>query len=196
MRITTLSRSGTALSALLLTLSLAACGGGGDSGATTTDGGTTTGTTGGGSTSASTGCDSTDLSAAMIAAVNARRASAASCGSSGSFAAAGTVAWSTRLASAALGHATDIAAQGVLSHTGSNGSTLVDRLASAGYGWSAAAENIASGSTTVGGVVTLWMDSAGHCANLMGSAYTEIGAACARSAGGTPYWVLVLARPR
>lgn len=200
MRITTPSRSVGRLAGLLLTLSLAACGGGGSEVTTTNDGtsgstgspGGTTGTT----TANATGCSSADLSTVMLAAVNAYRASAASCGSRGSFAAAGAVAWNARLASAASGHASDMAAQATLSHTGSNGSSLVNRLASAGYGWSAAAENIASGSTTVGGVVTLWMGSADHCANLMGGAYTEIGAACASAADGTPYWVLVLARPR
>lgn len=191
MRFMTRSRPVAGLAALLLTLSLAACGGGDDSGTAATTG-TTTSTT---ATAATTGCSSTDLPAVMLAAVNAHRASAASCGTS-SFAATGAVAWSAQLASAARGHASDMAAQATLSHTGSNGSSLVDRLASAGYGWSAAAENIASGSTTVGDVVSLWKGSAGHCANLMGSAYTEIGAACASAADGTPYWVLVLARPR
>lgn len=195
MRITTRLRPVAGLAALGLTLTLAACGGGSDSGTAATNG-DTSGSTAGTPTSGTTGCSSADLSAAMLAAVNARRTSAASCGSSGSFAATGAVAWNAQLASAAHGHASDMAAQATLSHTGSNGSSLVNRLASAGYGWSAAAENIASGSTTVGGVVTLWMGSADHCANLMGGAYTEIGAACASAADGTPYWVLVLARPR
>lgn len=191
-------RVGILALASALAFGLSACGGGEDASASTitsTTGTTATDTSSTSSTATSTACGSADLPAAMLAAVNARRAAAASCGSAGSFAAAGTVAWNARLASAAQGHAADMAAHASLSHTGSNGSSLVDRLASAGYAWSATAENIAYGSTSVAGVMSLWMGSAGHCANVMGSAYTAIGAACASAADGTPYWVLVLARP-
>jgi uncharacterized protein YkwD len=43
-----------------------------------------------------------------------------------------------------------------------------------------------------------WLDSPGHCANIMNPAFTEMGAAYAVNPGNenrTPYWTQMLARP-
>ena len=78
----------------------------------------------------------------MLAEINRRRASAQSCGSRGSFPAAGALSWNDQLFAAAAGHAKDMVARSFFSHTGSSGSSVADRVSAAGYAWSTVAENI------------------------------------------------------
>ncbi|MGW0207499.1 CAP domain-containing protein [Streptomyces sp. NPDC003233] len=60
-------------------------------------------------------------------------------------------------------HTADMAQNHYVGHTGSNGSTMVDRVKAAGYtGWSSLAENVAAGQATAAGVVEAWMKSPGH----------------------------------
>lgn len=59
-------------------------------------------------------------------------------------------------------------------------------LSKCGQSW--AAENIADGNVTAAEVVTLWMNSPDHRANLLGSHYTHIGIGAAKS-GSTWYVV-------
>jgi uncharacterized protein YkwD len=135
----------------------------------------------------------------VLARVNQRRAAGADCGTRGSFAPAGALSWNGRLTQAALAHSNDMVAHNFFSHTGSNGSTLANRADAAGYAWSGLGENIAAGPMTVNGVVDGWMDSDGHCANIMNASFREIGVACV---AGTPsttyrsYWTMDLGRPR
>ena len=51
------------------------------------------------------------------------------------------------LASAATGHSADMVAQHVLSHTGSDGSSVFQRVTRAGYRWRAAAEALTFGAS-------------------------------------------------
>ncbi len=50
------------------------------------------------------------------------------------------------------------------------------------------AENIAAGASSASGVMSLWMDSAGHKANILNEKYTSIGVGCVEVAGRR-YWV-------
>jgi uncharacterized protein YkwD len=50
------------------------------------------------------------------------------------------------------------------------------------------AENIGMGQTSADEVVTNWMNSSGHRANILDSGYTRIGVAMARAADGSAYW--------
>jgi uncharacterized protein YkwD len=52
---------------------------------------------------------------------------------------------SSRLASAAQAHVNYLVSQGLLSHTGRNGSTVGSRAHAAGCYWSVIAENVARG---------------------------------------------------
>lgn len=70
-----------------------------------------------------------------------------------------------------------------------------DRLAAAGYGWQATAENLASGYPDAASLVAAWMASATHRTNILNPAYTEVGAGYARDAAGQSYYVQVFARP-
>ena len=60
------------------------------------------------------------------------------------------------LQAAAQAHAADLAARRSLSHTGSDGSSVMDRIARAGYQACFGAENIARGQPSVEAVMTAW----------------------------------------
>ena len=100
------------------------------------------------------------------------------------------LAWDSRLATAAVGHSTDMARHDYFAHTSRDGRSFSDRITDAGYGWSRIAENIAVGQPTPKAVVAAWMDSAGHRANILNCALTELGVGVARSgaSGNAPYW--------
>ena len=68
----------------------------------------------------------------------------------------------------------------------------------AGYRYRAMGENIAGGQTRPEDAVTGWIDSPGHCANLMNPAFTEMGVAVAvnRKSRMGVYWTLEFGTPR
>ncbi len=75
----------------------------------------------------------------------------------------------------ARGHAEDMAAQGYFDHNSLDGRTPFDRIEAAGYAFSSAAENIAAGSATPEQTMQQWMQSPGHCKNIMSGNYIHIG---------------------
>ncbi|MBI3689095.1 MAG: CAP domain-containing protein [Actinobacteria bacterium] len=91
-----------------------------------------------------------------------------------------------RLTAAAQEHTSDMAAHDLLSHTGSNGSTMLARAEAHGFTGSVG-ENVARGYPTPTAVMTAWMASSGHRANIVNCSYTAMGAAYA--AGG--WWTQV-----
>ncbi len=97
--------------------------------------------------------------------------------------------WHAQVAAAALAHSTDMAARGVMSHTGSDGSNAGDRLRRAGFEWTAWGENVAAGFTDGAAVFNAWMASPGHRRQILGN-FTYLGVAAVASADGTPYWTL------
>ncbi len=98
---------------------------------------------------------------------------------------------------AARDHAEDMANKSFLAHTGSDGSNPGERAARAGYDWHTIAENVASGQTSADDIAATWLDSAGHCANLMDAKYSETGIGYALNPGDGRdiYWVQVYANP-
>jgi len=133
-------------------------------------------------------CGLADFQAEALRLINAHRAAGAQCGSRGTFGPTTPLAWNNALTQAALVHAEDMLTRERFSHTGSDGSTAGDRATAAGYPWSALGENIAAGYPTVAVVVAAWMDSPGHCANLMQPAFREIGMVCLSGSASTKYW--------
>lgn len=99
------------------------------------------------------------------------------------------------LEDAASTHARDMAAHSALGHEGSDGSMPAKRVTRAGYAWSAVAENVAAGQTTADEVVDTWLNSPGHCANLMSPRYSDTGVAYAVDSNSDKgiYWVQVFA---
>ncbi|WP_316805091.1 CAP domain-containing protein [Pedobacter nototheniae] len=88
-----------------------------------------------------------------------------------------TISWSNTLASAAISHSKDMAAKNVLTHDSSNGQNTGQRLTAMGYTWVAYGENIAQGQTTEQQVFNDWIQSEGHCKNIMNAQVTEMGVA-------------------
>ncbi|MEG4149406.1 CAP domain-containing protein [Microcoleus sp. Pol12B5] len=81
----------------------------------------------------------------------------------------------TQLLNAAENHSKNMALQDFFLHTGKDGSSFTSRITTTGYQFSAAAENIAAGSSTPEQVVSSWMNSSGHRANILNPNLKEIG---------------------
>ena len=82
---------------------------------------------------------------------------------------------SSNLKQAADRHSADMALHDIFSHTGSDGSSMVDRIVQSGYHYSMIAENIAAGYSTPLQVVDGWMSSSGHRANILNCSLRETG---------------------
>lgn len=63
-----------------------------------------------------------------------------------------------------------------------------------GIRFSAAGENIAQGQATPQVVVTAWMNSPGHRANILSTNFTEIGVGYAAGGSGRHYWTQMFIR--
>jgi uncharacterized protein YkwD len=85
------------------------------------------------------------------------------------------LAMNTALNNAALGHSEDMARNDFFDHTGSDDSSPWERMTRAGYLWSLAGENIAAGYASPEDVVSGWMGSAGHRANILDCSFRDIG---------------------
>lgn len=94
------------------------------------------------------------------------------------------------LTSAAQAHSADMAAHDYFDHNSQDGRSPFDRITAAGYRFSTAAENIAAGQRTPQAVMTSWMNSPGHKANILNCALHEIGVGYATGSSSTygVYW--------
>ena len=131
-----------------------------------------------------------------LALTNEARSRGVVCGGK-SFAPVGPLTASEGLDLAAVAHAKDMAEHSYFSHQGRDGRKPADRITAAGYRWTTAGENIASGQESVQEAVAGWIESPGHCANLMNPRYREMGianAVNAKSEGGV-YWVQTFGSP-
>jgi uncharacterized protein YkwD len=122
------------------------------------------------------------LAGAVVALLNAERASRG----------LAPYADQPQVAAAAQAHSADMAAHRNMSHTGSDGSSVGDRLIAHGFTWRACGENIAAGQRTAQDVVAAWINSTGHRPQMFG-AYAYVGVGVATAADGTLYWTLVVA---
>lgn len=122
--------------------------------------------------------DVKDVEREVLKLVNAARAQARHCGGT-SYKAAPPLQLSAMLNRAALIHAQDMARHDHFEHVGTDGSTPAERIARVGYRWRNVAENIAAGAPNAATVVDGWIKSPGHCANIMGAEYKEMGIAFA-----------------
>lgn len=131
----------------------------------------------------------------VLAATNAARAQPRQCGAQ-RFPAVPPLRWNSDLGQAALRHSRDMANHRTFSHKGSDGSDVGLRARGSGYGWRGIGENISFGQRSAAEAVAGWIDSPGHCANLMNPTFTEMGAAYALR--GAPrqaaYWTQVFGR--
>ena len=91
---------------------------------------------------------------------------------------------------AAAVRATELAQS--FSHTRPNGSRGLTALNEAGVSYRTAGENIASGQQSAQAVVSAWMNSSGHRANILSSLFGRMGVGQA-TIGGRTYWVQLFA---
>jgi uncharacterized protein YkwD len=120
--------------------------------------------------------DADKISQRVLELVNSARAHARKCGKE-AFSAVPPVRLRVELGRAAHAQALDMAQRGFMSHSGSDGSTPGEHVKRAQYEWRAVAENVAAGQATADAAVQSWLDSPGHCANLMSEKFTEMGVA-------------------
>ncbi len=146
---------------------------------------------------AQTGSPTTVLSKRALDLVNEVRARGTRCGER-AFAPAPPIALSGTLDTVAFGHAADMATHGYFEHQDLSGQSPADRVRAVGYREKLVGENIAYGPATVDEVVKGWLDSPGHCENIMDPRFAEMGLAFAAGRGAKHglYWVQVLAAPR
>lgn len=137
------------------------------------------------------------LTSRALELVNEARAHGARCGTR-TFAPAPAMTLSGTLAGVASGHALDMAEHNYFEHQDLAGNSPADRVRAVGYREKLVGENIAYGPESVEEVVQGWLDSPGHCENIMDPRFAQMG--IASSAGRTSrrglYWVQLLAEPR
>lgn len=150
-------------------------------------------------------CSETDNSAdAVIQCTNAVRSSPTAfagdyrCGSgwANSYGSLGPLDKNSALMTAAQRHAEDNARMGQLTHTGSDGSRVSDRVGRAGYEYSSVRENIAFGYLSAKSVVMGWMCSDGHRKNIMSCDIKDIGVGLAQGSNGRWYHAQDFGCPR
>lgn len=105
--------------------------------------------------------------AEVLARVNAERARGGSCGGK-AMPPRGALRRSDAVTCVARAYAREMHDRGFFSHTGDDGSSVADRVNAKKIAWSRLAENIAKGQRTPQEVMQAWMNSAGHCANILG----------------------------
>jgi uncharacterized protein YkwD len=132
----------------------------------------------------------TALEDSVLSLVNQRRAAGATCGGT-AYPAVVAVVNNADLREAARCHSLDMANHNFFAHNSQDGTTPWTRFATAGYaGRSPLGENIAAGYTTAESVMTGWMASTGHCTNIMGSGFRQLGVGYAFDTTSTydHYW--------
>ena len=137
------------------------------------------------------------LAARALQLVNDVRSRGTRCGEK-SFGPVPPVRLSGTLAEVALGHASDMALHDYFEHQDLSGRSPADRVRAIGYRETLVGENIAYGPQSADEVVQGWLDSPGHCENIMDPRFAEMGIAYAagRASKRGLYWVQLLADPR
>ena len=137
------------------------------------------------------------LAARALELVNEVRAHGTRCGER-SFGPAPPVRLSGTLAGVAFGHANDMAEHNYFEHQDLAGRSPAERVRAVGYQEKLVGENIAYGPKNADEVVQGWLESPGHCENIMDPRFAEMGIAYApgKASRRGLYWVQVLAAPR
>ncbi len=133
----------------------------------------------------------------MLDSINQYRSQARQCGDD-FMPAVEPLTWQCQLTTSSQAHADDMAINNFFSHTGSDGLSMRNRIDATGYQWSRIGENIAAGYANVSSAMQGWINSPGHCSNIMNADFTEVGVALTRTttADYPTYWVQNFGRPR
>jgi uncharacterized protein YkwD len=124
--------------------------------------------------------------------VNEVRAQPADCGVEGQFEAAAPLTMNPILRCSARLHSLDMFERAFFDHDTPDGVDPFQRMAEAGFVGSGGGENIALGQRSPEEVMDAWMESDGHCANVMRAAFDTIGVGFHPGAGmrggSSNYW--------
>jgi uncharacterized protein YkwD len=82
----------------------------------------------------------------------------------------------------------DMATRNYFSHTDPDGHDPFYWLKQYGISYRTAGENIAMGQTSAASVMSGWMNSSGHKANILNTSYGKIGIGVAKNSAGRLYW--------
>lgn len=131
----------------------------------------------------------------VIQLVNQARSQSRICGDQ-RFSSTNPLSKNSKLSSAASSHSQSQASRQIMTHSGSNRSTatLGKRATMAGYQWRNLAENVARGQTSPQAVVQSWLNSPGHCKNIMQPYFKDVGVGAVQGNDGKIYWTMVFGR--
>lgn len=121
----------------------------------------------------------------LLRLINNYRTSGCTCGSE-YFQSVNPIVWNDTIELAAKIHSIDMNNNDFFDHTGSDGSNAGNRLDSVNYSWSTWGENIAKGYISEQQAVEGWVNSVGHCKNIMNGNFQEMGIATSGD-----YWTQV-----
>ncbi len=132
----------------------------------------------------------------LLEGINAARALPRRCGER-EYPAAQPLSWNPLLGELAECHSRAMANGNFFAHVDRDGYTPSDRAELAGYGGQPVGENLAAALDTPARVLSGWLASPAHCANLMNAQFRELGAAYAidpQSDAGI-YWSALFGAP-
>jgi uncharacterized YkwD family protein len=107
----------------------------------------------------------------------------------------GTLKYNSEVARCARFKSEDMIDKGYFSHTSPTYGSPFKMMESFGIRFSNGGENIAYGQKTAQEVMNSWMNSAGHKANILSAAYTQMGVGVAKASNGTLYWTQLFIKP-
>jgi uncharacterized YkwD family protein len=107
----------------------------------------------------------------------------------------GTLTYNSEVARCARFKSQDMINKGYFSHTSPTYGSPFKMMESFGIRFSNGGENIAYGQRTAAEVMNGWMNSAGHRANILSAAYTQMGVGVAKASNGTLYWTQLFIKP-
>lgn len=132
-----------------------------------------------------------------LKAINDARAVARNCGGA-TYPSVAPVRWSLKATEAARIESDWMQTNNSWGHVWPDGTNVATRLDRAGYEWQSAGENIAAGFMSLESVMKAWLDSPGHCVNIMRADVDEVGVSLIWGESRNTYrsyWTMVLARP-
>lgn len=128
----------------------------------------------------------------ILTIVNQHRAAGATCGGD-AMPAVAPLSADPALRCAARVHTLDMATRDYFDHTNLDGEDPGDRIDHAGYVYSTWGENIAGGGSTAASTMDQWMNSPGHCRNIMSDNFVHLGVGHVADAR---LWTQVFGAPR
>lgn len=203
MRVFSCCRPIHALAVILMSVLLAACGsgGGGDSSAPAAPADATAQSTADAAGATSTSVkESTfepedEFAAQTLKAINDARSVPRHCGDT-EYPAVPAIRWNTRVTEAARIESNWMQSNNAWGHVWPDGTNVAGRLDQVQYRWQTAGENIAAGFVSLEAVMQAWLESPGHCVNIMRGDVAEVGVSLIWGDNANTYrsyWTMVLA---